>query len=85
MIDARPTAADHAAFVAATGPTRAPWWLCGCGCPLYDHGARRQESQSGLTYGGCRRCGECVRWVNAAGQDFYDGALRDPFRPAVAA
>lgn len=60
------------------------WYVCKCGHALYDHSARREESQSGLTYSGCNagRC-RCAKWENAAGQDWYDGALRDKWEPAA--
>lgn len=56
---------------------REPWWRCRCKHALYDHSARRHESQSGLTYHRCNVPGcKCEEWVNAANQDWYDGSLR---------
>lgn len=48
---------------------------CHCGHMLYEHSARRMESQSGLTYTRCRAC-QCPRFLTPDGQDFYDGSLR---------
>lgn len=50
-------------------------FTCLCGHPLYDHTGRRAESQSGITYHGCKLCA-CSKWMNQHGQDFYDGSLR---------
>jgi len=50
------------------------WFCCECGHRLYQHSARRNVSQSGLTYYGCREC-ECEAFGNADGQGFVNGEL----------
>jgi hypothetical protein len=59
-----------------------PWWRCKCGHSLTEHGARRNESQSGLTYDRCRdRDCICDKFVNESDCDFYDGSLRKLWKP----
>lgn len=63
-----------------------PWYVCTCGCVLDRHSSRIMAGHGGRTYEGCRLC-SCSGFVNAQGQDFTDGSLRDlqPAASSVAA